>query len=267
MSRLEEHDWVAAFVDEELDLVERLDMERRSAADAALRRQVDELRDLRGAIRGQASRHAAPPALRRRLAAAHGMPPAPAGPVAARPSRARGAGVAGVLERWLAWRPLMASFTLAGVAMVAGHLAFLQRLDERRLADDVVASHVRSTLGEHLVDVASSDHHQVKPFLSARVGFSPPVGELSIPGSSFVGGRVDVLEGRPVAALVYRQGAHVVNAFVWPTTEGDRAPAYAQDKGFRTAHWNANGMTHWVVSDVEGQEFRVVVDAVRRAGE
>jgi len=244
-------------------------MERRCTAEAALRRQVDELRDLRGAIRGNASSHAAPDALRRSLAA-RGVPQAPAGPAgpaAARPARAPRSSLAGVIERWLAWRPLMASLTLAGVAVVAGNLAFMQRLDERRLEDDVVASHVRSTLGEHLVDVASSDHHQVKPFLSARLGFSPPVGELPIAGSSFVGGRVDVLDGRPVAALVYRQGAHVVNTFVWPTKEADRAPAYAQDRGFRTAHWNAGGMTHWVVSDVEGQEFRVVVEAVRRAGE
>ena len=262
MCRLEEHEQVAAFVDEELDLAGRLDMERRYAADAALRRQVDELRDLRGAIRGQASVHAAPQALRQRLAA-----PPLARPVAAPPPRGLGTGVAGALERWLAWRPLLASLTLGAAAVVAGHLATTQRLDERRLEDDVVASHVRSTLGEHLVDVASSDHHQVKPFLSARVGFSPPVGELPIPGSSFVGGRVDVLDGRPVAALVYRQGAHVVNAFVWPTAQGDRAPAYAQDKGFRTAHWNADGMTHWVVSDVEGGEFRVLVEALRRAGE
>ena len=83
--------------------------------------------------------------------------------------------------------------------------------------DEAVASHVRSTLGPHLVDVASSDHHTVKPFLSSKLGFSPPVYELQLPGSVFVGGRVDYLDGQPVAALVYRQGEHVVNAFVWPS--------------------------------------------------
>ena len=130
------------------------------------------------------------------------------------------------------------------VVAVSLNLVWLRSAQDERLLDDVVASHVRSTLGQHLVDVASSDHHTVKPWLSSKLDFSPPVNELPIPGSVFVGGRVDYLDGRPVAALVYRQGQHVVNAFVWPSSEKDSKPAFSRERGFQTAHWSSGGMTH-----------------------
>ena len=133
--------------------------------------------------------------------------------------------------------------------------------------DDVVASHVRSTLGQHLVDIASSEHHVVKPWLSSKLDFSPPVNELQIPGSVFLGGRVDYLDGHPVAALVYRQGEHVVNSFVWPDTGKDTKPDFSSQRGFQMAHWSQAGMAHWVISDVNREEFKVVVSAVQAGGE
>jgi anti-sigma factor RsiW len=113
--------------------------------------------------------------------------------------------------------------------------------------------------------VASSDHHTVKPWLSSKLDFSPPVKELQIPDSVFLGGRVDYLDGRPVAALVYRQGAHVVNSFVWPSGGKDSKPDFLEERGFRTAHWSQGGMNHWVISDVNVEEFKAVVRAVRLA--
>jgi anti-sigma factor RsiW len=149
------------------------------------------------------------------------------------------------------------------VLTIAVNLAWLHAAQDGRLLDDVVASHVRSTLGQHLVDVESSDHHTVKPWLSSKLDFSPPVAELGIPGSALLGGRVDYLDGHPVAALVYRQGQHVVNAFVWPTSGKDSEPRFAVERGFQTAHWSSAGMTHWVISDVNPQEFQSVVGALR----
>jgi anti-sigma factor RsiW len=152
------------------------------------------------------------------------------------------------------------------LAAVALNVAWLRPSQDGRVLDDVVASHVRSTLGQHLVDVASSDHHTVKPWLSSRLDFSPPVDELQIPGSVFLGGRVDYLDGHPVAALVYRQGEHVVNSFVWPENGNDSKPEFSQARGFQTAHWSKGGMTHWVISDVNRDEFNTVVGAIRSAG-
>jgi anti-sigma factor RsiW len=252
---------INAFVDGELDLASQLDMEQRLRDDAALRKLVAETRDLREAVRDHAERHTAPASLRARIA--QRAEPAQARPPAKRTGPAGTASVAEALHRWLGWRPLAVSMSFAAVLAVALNVAWLQSANEDRVSDEVVASHVRSTLGQHLVDVASSDHHTVKPFLSARLGFSPPVDELPIPGSVFLGGRVDYLDGRPVAALVYRQGEHVVNSFVWPSSAAQGKPAFSSERGFQTAHWSANGMTHWVISDVNREEFQSIVKAVQ----
>ena len=251
-----------AFVDGELDLAGQLEMEERLRDDATLRGEVDELRSLREIVRERADRHAAPESLRARMAGAldPGAPaPAPA------PARALSSAPGAALRRWFAWRPLAASLSFAAVLAVALNLAWLQSGTQERLAEDVVASHVRATLGQHLTDVASSDHHTVKPFLSSRLGFSPPVPELQLPGSTFLGGRVDYLDGRPVAALVYRQGQHIVDSFVWPGSATDSPPVYATQRGYRTAHWSRGGMNHWLVSDVNREEFEAIVAALRNA--
>ena len=250
-----EHRQLHAFVDGELDLKSQLDVEERLASDPAARAEVDELRRLRESVRSNADYHPAPDALRRRLlgasAAQHADTPAAA------PRDA-----ASALRRWLAWRPLAWSFAGAALLALGLNAAWWRSMQDERLLDDVVASHVRSTVGQHLVDVASSDHHTVKPWLSSRLGFSPPVGALAIPGSTFLGGRVDYLDGRPVAALVYRQGEHVVNSFVWPTKAADDGPRFATERGFLTARWSRNGMAHWVVADVNREEFGTVVRAI-----
>lgn len=265
---------ITAFVDGKLELSAQLDMEERLLVDADLRRQVEEARRLRGAIREHADYHVAPEALRMRMATLMPRPPQD-GPASnpndqAAKARASRSGVPGRLatalkawSSWISWRSLTASLSFAAVAAVAVNLLWLQSSEEEQLSDDVVASHVRSTLGQHLVDISSSDHHTVKPFLSSRLGFSPPVDELALPGSTFLGGRIDYLEGKPVAALVYKQGEHVVNSFIWPGKGPDSAPGYSMVRGFRTAHWRFNGMKHWVISDVNAQEFDAVVKAVQ----
>ena len=247
---------INAFVDGELDLASQLEMEERMRLDPGLREQVEGLRQLREAIREGADYHAAPAALRERMTTL--IAPKPRASI--RPSA-----VAAAVQRWLGWRPLAASFALVAVLAVAVNLAWLRSSQDDRLLDDVVASHVRSTLGQHLVDVASSDHHTVKPWLSSKLDFSPPVSELRIPGSVFLGGRVDYLGGRPVAALVYRQGEHIVNSFVWPSAAKDSSADFSAERGFQTAHWSQGGMSHWVISDVNREEFKAVVRAVQSA--
>lgn len=249
---------INAFVDGELDLVSQLEMEERMQQEAGLRAQVDSLRQLRAAVREGAEYHAAPDALRKRMAAM--LAPKLA-------ERRRPADMAVALQRWLGWRPMATSFGLVATLALALNVAWIHTTQDDRLMDDVVASHVRSTLGQHLVDIASSEHHVVKPWLSAKLDFSPPVNELQIPGSVFLGGRVDYLDGHPVAALVYRQGEHVVNSFVWPDTGKDTKPDFSSQRGFQMAHWSQAGMAHWVISDVNREEFKVVVRAVQAGGE
>jgi anti-sigma factor RsiW len=253
---------INAFVDGELELTGQLEIEERMRSDPALREEVDALRQLRAALRERAEYHAAPAGLRARIAALATPAATPAPPPATRRAPAV---VGAAIWRWLGSHPMAASFGLVAALALALNLAWLRSAQDERLLDEVVASHVRATLGQHLVDVASSDHHTVKPWLSSKLDFSPPVSELPIPGSVFLGGRVDYLDGRPVAALVYRQGQHVVNAFVWPGGTTDSRVKFAAERGFQTAHWSHGGMNHWVISDVNPREFATIVQAIQRA--
>lgn len=250
---------LAAYIDGELDLAGELEIEQRLAADPGLRAQAQALRELRSVLREDADYHAVPAALGPRVAAltaalTGALTAASAAPSPATPPRR---------VRW-SWQPLWtAPSALAALAVVvlAVTLVGPRLAAQDRLVEYVVASHVRSTLGEHLVDVVSSDRHTVKPWLAAKLDFSPPVHALPLPGSVLLGARVDYLDGRPVAALVYRQGAHVVNSFVWPGPAADRSPSFATQRGFQLAHWTQGGMTHWVISDLNREEFAALVQA------
>ena len=165
-----------------------------------------------------------------------------------------------------AWRPALAGAFATACLALGGQWLWQRQVEQRQLVDHVVASHVRATLGEHLVDVASSDRHTVKPWLVSRLDFSPPVQELPVPGSQFLGARIDFLAGRPVAALVYRQGNHVVTDYSWPAAGADSAAAVTSERGFRIAHWQRHGLAHWVISDVGSEGFAAVVQALVQAG-
>ena len=242
-----------AFVDGELDALDQREFEQRMQQDEPLRAEVQALRQLRQRVRDGGDYHAAPAAFRERVAAIGGRQPD-------RSNRVTDSALA--VQRWFGWRPMAASFGVVALLALALKLTGWNAVQGGRLMQEVVASHVRSTLGQHLVDVASSDHHTVKPWLSSKLDFSPPIQESLLPGSVFLGGRVDYLDGRPVAALVYRQGEHVVNSFVWPTKAVDGAAVFSAQRGFQIAHWSRGGMTHWVISDVNQEEFGAIVRAI-----
>jgi anti-sigma factor RsiW len=125
------------------------------------------------------------------------------------------------------------------------------------LEREVVSAHVRSLLQESPIQVASSDTHAVKPWFSGRVDFSPPVKDLTAEGFPLVGGRVDYIGERRVAALVYRRNLHVVNVFLWPSDNAaEVAPRGDALKGYNVLLWNSGGITYWAVSDLNGDELR-----------
>jgi anti-sigma factor RsiW len=257
-NRLDPQD-LNAFVDGELDLKRQIEIEQALAGDAELRAQVGSLRQLRASLRDGADYHAAPAALRQRLARPPALNTAPRSGVGA------GARFVAAVQRLFTWRPLAASLGMALALTLSVNMVWLSSAEGERIRDDVVASHVRSTLGQHLVDVASSDQHTVKPWLSAKLDFSPPVSELALPGAVFLGGRIDYVDGRPVAALAYRQGQHVVNSFLWPANDRDRAPSFIAVRGFQVAHWTHAGMARWVISDLGRAPFESVVQALQAA--
>jgi anti-sigma factor RsiW len=151
----------------------------------------------------------------------------------------------------------------ATIAVMLG-LVFLNQggmFDRSRgnaLAQDVISSHVRSLLATHLLDVPSTDQHTVKPWFDGKLKFSPPVRDFADQGFRLIGGRLDYINGREVAALVYQRRLHVVNLFIWPLESGRNTVAenFTKD-GYNVSHWDRDGFEFWAVSDVNAEDLRV----------
>jgi mycothiol system anti-sigma-R factor len=156
------------------------------------------------------------------------------------------------------WLALAAAIALA--AIVAS--SFLPRLRQpgadQFLATQLIASHVRSLMADHLTDVASSDQHTVKPWLDVKLDFAAPVVDLSSEGFPLIGGRLDYLDNRPVAALVYGRRKHFINLFVWPAASDEaKAPKTITREGYQLLHWADSDFNYWAVSDVNINDLQL----------
>jgi anti-sigma factor RsiW len=124
----------------------------------------------------------------------------------------------------------------------------------------VLASHIRSLMPGHLTDVESNDLHNVKPWFNGRVDLSPSVPRLDDDGFPLVGGRLDYIGGRPVPAVVYMHGHHVINVFSWPVEDGEPASAATSTvQGYHLVHWRDAGAEYWVASDLSVAELEQFV--------
>jgi anti-sigma factor RsiW len=130
---------------------------------------------------------------------------------------------------------------------------------ERQMVD----SHLRSLLAGHLVDVPSSDRHTVKPWFQGKLSFAPAVPDLAAEGFPLVGGRLDVIDGKPAAALVYKRREHVVNLWIAPDSGADRGIESREVDGFHLLHWRKDQLAHWAISDVNEAELREFAERIR----
>ena len=207
-------------------------------------------------IRRHATRHAAPDSLRAgirthmALEEARRMPSAPA---ADEPLQRRG---------WFSfgWGTASASFALGMLCM-----ALLTLLAQRvglgqPIAAELVASHVRALQLGPIAEVLSSDRHTVKPWFQGRLDFAPPVLDLAVDGFALAGGRVEHVRGNAVATLAYAHNRHVIDLFVWPSTE-QQTPVRSLQRGFNVVHWADGSMQYWAVSDMDGAELESFVRA------
>jgi len=239
------------FADGELDNDSLARLERHLGDCPACRAALARIEGQRQALRQALERHRASPALRRSVEAMVAEAPAATRP---RPDRRRFlAAIAASL--------LAASLAGSGVTYVLTRSA-LGPGSMDRIAEDIVASHMRSLAAASPIDVASSDRHTVKPWFAGRIDISPPVTDFAAQGFALVGGRLDYVAARPVAVVVYRHREHLIQLYALPA-QGAADPQRLARNGYNIVRWTQDGLDLWAVSDVEYDQLAALVELVR----
>lgn len=239
---------IHGYLDGELDLVRALEMEEHLESCTVCAQAYRNHLALRSALSENSLYRRAPAGLERRLRTSlHRAQPA-------RPW------LSAFALRWLA---LGAAILVLAVAALVVLRTAPGPAPDNRLADQVLSSHVRSLMVAHLTDVTSSDQHTVKPWFDGKLDFSPEVNNFAGQGFPLTGGRLDYVDDRAVAALVYQRRLHVINVFIWPSTGGDGATQILTRQGYHLIQWNQAGMTYWVASDLNTDELQQFVQLIR----
>ena len=235
MDHTEAQELIQPYADGELDVSNARAVEQHLQACSQCQSAVRSIRALRTALRSDAVAFRAPRRLRKNIRAA-----------VRRETRG---------ERF-SWSLPWISVATACALLLAG-LFFFQstRSSRSSIVDQVIANHVRSLLATHLVDVPSSDQHTVKPWFNGKIDFAPEVHDFATDGFPLVGGRLDYLDGKTVAALIYHRDRHVINLLLSPTTNHDAGVATFSRRGYNLNNWTRNGIEYWAVSDLNAEEL------------
>jgi anti-sigma factor RsiW len=249
--------YLSAYVDDELDVAESLRLEKHLSGCRGCRQAQEAQLALRSALRDPDLYFQPSSDFANRTASA------------LRAQAKKEARQASTWSDWfripsLRWVPSAAVLVLL---ITAGTLLIVKNLrssHEQLIASAVLTGHIRSLQAEHLVDVPSSDRHTVKPWFQGKLDFAPPVPDLSELGWVLIGGRLDYVDGRPVAAVGYQRRMHNINVFVWPH-QGTADDKIQQEdaQGYQILHWNGADMTYWVVSDLNKDELMDFARALR----
>jgi len=247
-------EFIHAYVDGELDLARSLEVEQHmqecQVCASAYRNQTA----LRSALKDSSLYHSAPAGLEKRIR-----------------SSLRREAKSEVGRRSFGWRWLPVGVALACVLLMA--LVIWQAVPGLRpsgddlLAQEMVSNHVRSLqLESHRTDVISSDQHTVKPWFDGKLDFAPPVKDFSSQGFPLIGGRLEYLNKRAIAALIYQRQKHYINLYIWPAEQSNATSEVATKRqGYNLLHWTNSGMTYWAISDLNGVELHEFARLVQEA--
>jgi len=225
---------LGGLVDNELDAANVAMVEAHLARCEGCREELERMQALRSLLRTDGVRHDAPETLERRIAALSELSPR-----AANDNR---------ILRWVG--PGAIGALAASLAMVT----LLPPGADSIVDQEIVTSHVRSLQPGHLTDVQTTNQHIVKPLFNGKIDFSPPVPELADVGFPLAGGRLDSINGKTVAAIVYHRRLHTLNLYVWPAKDAAER-SFVKD-GFAVKEWSRNGLRYAAVSDIPPAEVQ-----------
>jgi anti-sigma factor RsiW len=236
---------IHGYLDGELDLARTVEFEQHmhNCETCALAYRTQTI--LRSSLKGESLYYGAPEKLKKRIQ-----------------SSLRSEAKSEVSPRGFGWRWLTVAASLAlmlfiGVVVWRVMSRSVRPSGDELLAQEVVSDHVRSLqMPGHLTDVLSSDQHTVKPWFDGKVNFAPPVKDFANQDFRLFGGRLDYLNNRTVATLIYQRRLHYINLYIWPAAQaGAAGEATMQLQGYNLIHWTSSGMNYWAISDLNNVEL------------
>jgi anti-sigma factor RsiW len=240
--------FVPGYIDGELDLVRTIEIETHLKACSACAQELENQQGVHAVLRRNSLAYVAPAVLRDRIQSSLR--------VSSVAIEVQETGIKWPSLRVWQWAGAVAALTLFSLSGWQLTARLREPSTDQRIAAEVFSSHVRSLEADHLMDVVSTDQHTVKPWFDAKLDFSPPVEDLANNGFPLVGGRLDYLEGREVAALIYQRRNHFINVFVWPDPTGNNSTQSIESRqGFSIMRWSREGFQCWAVSDIGGSEL------------
>jgi anti-sigma factor RsiW len=236
-----------AYIDGELDLTRQLDVETHLRGCVTCKDAAEDIANFCSLVRTNATFYKGPPELKAKIRAA-----------LREESKPR--------FQWCSQLSLPLSYAAAALVLSFG-LAWTWRTfspgNDQELIAQAIVNHARSLIAVHRVDVASSDQHTVRPWFTGKLDYSPPVVDLAQAGYLLIGGRIDMLDQRPVAAIVYQHGDHFINLFVWPVSDRKIDLNVRSERGYHFCGWNKAGLNYLCISEVNSLALEAFEDQIR----
>jgi anti-sigma factor RsiW len=240
---------IDAFIDNELDIPNSLEVERHISSCQSCSIVYKNYLVIQSALKDESMYFSTPPELKKKITSS---------------IKSSEKKQFSIKSRMFGWQGAAAVFALTSVFLLIFILFRSASSPEAQITEQIVDNHMRSLMPNHLTDVQNSDQHTVKPWFNGKLDFSPPVADLSSQGFTLVGGRLDYINGQPVAAIVYQRKSHLINLFFWFSDNKDDITKKASvTRGYNLIHWTKGNRNYWAVSDINLTELDEFISKIQ----